>query len=147
VVYIDHDGWLLYQQERNFTTFAAKQWQPELSIQYFIDARQQLFASQQWIGIKAREQDFYLVPEKSGDLIPISRPPGPSDDFSLSQLNLQLRYRWEIAPLSDLFVVYTKLAYQVAPLATFDFGSLFNDAYDEPISNLFVIKIRYRFGS
>jgi hypothetical protein len=146
-VYFDRDGWLLYQQDDNFTTFKAKQWQPEASVEYFINARQQLRASLQWVGIKAREQKFYLIPAQPGALIPTSKPPGPSDDFSLSQLNLQLRYRWEIAPLSDLYVVYTKLAYQVAPLETSDWGSLFNDAYDEPISNVFVVKIRYRFGS
>jgi Domain of unknown function (DUF5916) len=147
VVYTDHNGWLLYQQERNFTTFAAKQWEPQLSVEYFIDARQQLRASLQWVGIKAREQDFYLVPEDPGSLIHTPKPPGPSDDFSLSQINFQLRYRWELAPLSDLFVVYTRLAYQVAPLEASDFGSLFNTAYDEPLSNVFVVKLRYRFGS
>ena len=33
---------------------------------------------------------------------------GDSSDFSISRATLQLRYRWEIAPLSDLFVVYTR---------------------------------------
>jgi hypothetical protein len=28
------------------------------------------------------------------------------DDFSLSQLGFQIRYRYELAPLSDLYVVY-----------------------------------------
>ncbi len=147
VEYFDRDGWLVYQQGRNFTTFSAKQIQPKASIEYFISARQQLRASLQWVGIRAREQDFYLVPDDPGALIPTPKPPGATDDFSISQISFQLRYRWELAPLSDLFVVYTRLSNQVAPLGGSDFGSLFNDAYDEPLSNVFVVKIRYRIGS
>jgi hypothetical protein len=146
-VYLDRDGWLLWQQDTNFTTFSADQWQPEASIEYFISSKQQLRASLQWVAIEAREQNFFLVPAKPGRLIPTTKPPGPSDDFSISQISFQVRYRWEIAPLSDLFVVYTRLADRVAPLDESDYGNLFNDAYDEPISDVFVVKIRYRLGS
>ena len=31
-----------------------------------------------------------------------------SDDFAISRMSFQARYRWEIAPLSDLFFVYTR---------------------------------------
>jgi hypothetical protein len=146
-VYFNRDGWLLHQEDANFTTFSADQWQPEAHIEYFISARQQLRASLQWVAIEAREQDFYLVPDKPGRLIPTTKPPGPSDDFSISQISFQVRYRWEIAPLSDLFIVYTRLADRVAPLENAGYGNLFNDAYDEPISDVFVVKIRYRLGS
>jgi hypothetical protein len=39
------------------------------------------------------------------------------------------------------------LADRVAPLENSDYGNLFNDAYDEPVSDVFVVKIRYRLGS
>ena len=147
VTYWDRHGWLLHQEDANFTTFDAEQWQPKISIEYFITARQQLRASLQWVGIKAEEKDFYLVPDRPGDLIPTTKPPGPSDDFSLSQMSLQIRYRWEIAPLSDIFLVYTRLADQDTALGDRDFGDIFRDAYDAPLENVIVAKIRYRFGS
>ncbi len=147
VKYWDRHGWLLHQEDANFTTFDAEQWQPKVSIEYFISARQQLRASLQWVGIKAEEKGFYLVPSRPGDLIPTAKPPGPADDFSLSQMSLQIRYRWEIAPLSDVFLVYTRLADQGAALGDRDFSDIFEDAYDAPLANVFVAKIRYRFGS
>jgi hypothetical protein len=145
--YLDRDGWLLHQEDANFTTFDAEQWEPSFNVDYFISARQRFRVALQWIGIKAREQDFYLIPENPGDLIETSKPPGPTDDFSVSQLSYQVRYRWEIAPLSDLYVVYTRLADQSRLLHDASFSDLFNDAYHGPIGDLLVFKIRYRFGS
>ncbi len=147
VSYQNRDGWLLHQGDDNFTTFQAEQWLPRFNTDYFISARQQFRISLQWVGIKAKEDRFYRIPTNPGDLIPTDKPAGPSDSFSFSQINLQLRYRWEIAPLSDIFVVYTRLSDQRAPLGDSGFGDIFSNAYNEPLANLLVFKIRYRFGT
>jgi hypothetical protein len=145
--YRDRDGWLLHQGGRNMTTFKAEQWTPTLDAEYFISAKQQFRISLQWVGIKAREQEFYVVPLEPGDLIEVAKPPGPADDFSVSQLSFQARYRWELAPLSDLFVVYTRLASQGAILGSEAFEDLFDNAWNDPIGDSFVVKFRYRLGS
>jgi Domain of unknown function (DUF5916)/Carbohydrate family 9 binding domain-like len=145
--YQDRDGWLLHQGAENFTTFRTEQWVPKLTVDYFLSARQQFRVSLQWVGIRAKEDEFFLIPDAPGDLIQTTKPPGPSDSFSLSQISLQARYRWEIAPLSDIFVVYTRLADQGAALGNSDFSDIFTNSYNAPLANLLVIKIRYRFGS
>ncbi len=120
---------------------------PAVNLDYFISAQQRFRLSLQWFGIKAREKEFYLIPDRPGDLIASPKPPGPTDDFAFSQLSFQMRYRWEIAPLSDLFIVYTRTADQGRALGNASFSDLFTDAYDTPLGNLLVFKIRYRFGS
>lgn len=145
VRHVDRDGWLLHQEDRNFTTFDTEQWEIELSSDYFLSARQQFRASMQWVGIRAAEDEFYLVPNEPGDLIPVTKPPGPDDSFTISDMTLQVRYRWEIAPLSDLFVVYTRIVDDSGPLKSF--SDVFSDGYDNPIGDFFVVKLRYRFGS
>ena len=64
---------------------------------------------------------------------------------------LQLRYRWELAPLSDLFVVYSRgAALSLDASARRDatgFDDLFDSAWNDPILDQLVIKLRYRFGS
>jgi len=147
VEYQDRDGWLLHQEASNFTTFKAEQWIPKLIVDYFLSAKQQFRVSLQWVGIKAKEDEFFLIPAKPGDLIATVKPAGPPDSFSLSQISLQARYRWEIAPLSDIFVVYTRLADQDAALGDSGFSEIFSNSYDAPLANILVIKIRYRFGS
>jgi hypothetical protein len=113
----------------------------------FFTARQQLRWTLQWAGIDADEYKFYQVPAADGDLIEMNKGSGePSDDFTISRLTTQLRYRWEIAPLSDLFVVYTRGG-NLPSRSDDGFGDLFHDALTDPIIDLFVIKLRYRFGN
>jgi hypothetical protein len=140
-------GWLLHQRSRDFSTFDADEWQTRFNLNFFFSARQQLRASLQWVGIKAVEDARFSIPERAGRLIPVARDAdAPARDFSISSLNVQLRFRWEIAPLSDLFVVYTRNG-NLRGLADAGFRSMFSDAFDDPIAEQLVIKLRYRLGS
>ena len=88
----------------------------------------------------------YRIPESAGDRDPASD--ANLIDFSVSQVSLQARYRWELAPLSDLFVVYTRQSNQAALLMDHDFGDVFQNSYCSlPLTDAFVVKLRYRFGS
>ena len=95
------------------------------------------------------EDQFYNLPRhlptKNRDLVKVAKPVGPTDSFGLSQLNFQLRYRWQIAPLSDLFVVYTKGDNRRSALMQFD--EMFENSWDNPLGSQLVVKLRYRFGS
>jgi hypothetical protein len=120
-------GWLLHQEDRNMTAFDSEEWQPELSMDFFLSARQELRMKIQWVGIKAFENRFYQVPELPGDLIEVDKPNATPDDFTISSMNFQLRYRWQIAPLSDLYLVYTRNGYDDTPRA--NFSELFENAW------------------
>ena len=146
VRYRDRQGWLLHQENRNFTTFDATQWQPRLGIEYYFSARQQLRISAQWVAIKAREDEFFLVSETPDDLIPTRKPRGRPDDFALSDMVIQARYRWELAPLSDLFVVYTRTSDVGFALRDESFNDLLDRSWNQPIVDQLVVKLRYRFG-
>ena len=151
IKYFDREGWLLHQGGDLFATFEARQWLPNVAVEYFFSARQQIRLSMQWVGIRGKEQDFFRIPATPSDLIDIAKPSGPgalpSYDFSVSQYAFQLRYRWEIAPLSDIFLVYTRQADQRTLLNDNTFNDVFDNAWRDPLENIFVFKIRYRFGS
>ncbi len=141
------NGWLVHQGDRDFTTFSGTDLQPRLAVDYFITAKQQFRLTMQWAGITADEEDFYLVPESAGSLITrLKDPSAGTDDFTISRMTAQARYRWEIGPLSDLFVVYTRGS-NLDNRIDDDFGSLLVDALSEPIIDVLVVKLRYRFGS
>jgi hypothetical protein len=145
VTYLDRNGWLLHQERQNFTAFQAIQWRGDLNLDYFLTARQQFRLAMQWVGIKAHEDEFFYLPTDHRDLVPVNKPAGPTDSFGLSQLNFQLRYRWQIAPLSDLFVVYTKGDNRRGMLDTFD--EQFSESWNNPLGDQLVIKLRYRLGT
>jgi hypothetical protein len=145
VVHRQRNGWLLHQRLLNFSTFDADEWQVRFAVDFFFTARQQLRANLQWVGIKATEDERFLIPQRPTRLIPIARN-GPARDFSISSVNLQLRYRWEIAPMSDLFVVYTRNG-SLRGMADASFRTMFSDAFEDPVGEQLVVKLRYRLGS
>jgi hypothetical protein len=146
VAHNDREGWLLHQEDENFTTFDATQWRPEFSFEIFPNARQQLRLTFQWVGIRAKEDEFFTLPDGTTELIPGPKPPGPTDSFSTSDLNFQIRYRWQIAPLSDLFIVYTK-GDSSDHDGLVEFDDLFQDSWNNPLGDMLVIKLRYRIGT
>ena len=143
--YRERDAWLVWQGDRDFATFETREWRPRVNFDYFISAKQQLRLAAQWVGIQAQERDFFLVPERTGDLIEVADPNPEPDDFTISRLNLQLRYRWELAPLSELFVVYT-LNGEDDTLGA-GFNDLLANAYNDPVGEQLVVKLRYRLGT
>jgi hypothetical protein len=145
VQYKDRNGWLLHQDDGYFTAFDAEQWQPRLGLEYYPTSRQQLRLTMQWVGIRAMEERFFYLPDGTTTLIEGPKPPGDSDDFSISQLNVQLRYRWQIAPLSDLFIVYTKGDSRQTSLMSY--GDMLENNWNDPLGDMLVVKLRYRLGS
>ena len=143
--YRKRTGWLLWQEDRNLTTFDSYEWRPRINLDYFLTAKQQLRFSAQWVGIKASERDFYLVPERVTRPQQVDKPDAIDDDFAIANVNLQLRYRWEIAPLSELSVVYTLNGAQTASQGSFE--DLLTQAYDEPVGEQLIVKLRYRLGT
>ena len=145
--YRDSRGWVLYMGDRKFNRFYSEQVSQLVSLDYFLSARQQFRATLQWTGINASERDFWQLPDDMGPLVVRSVDPlEDSSDFTISRMTAQLRYRWEIAPLSDLFVVYTRGS-NVPSLGHADFDKLFRESLSDPIVDVLVIKLRYRFGS
>ena len=136
---------MLHQQEKDFTSFFHQKWETEFKLNYFINAKQQLSLNLQWVGIQAHENKFYVIDADRYRLNEISKPYSESDNFSISDLSLQLRYRWQIAPLSDVYFVVTKSGSNTAKYTAFN--DLAEDTFDNPLSDEIILKIRYRFGS
>lgn len=143
--YKRRDGWLVYQGGNNFGAYNGIDMQPSLELNWFMAPRHQLRFSLQWAGVRVDEQGFYAVPAGDGRLRPAART-RPDHDFTVSLLTAQLRYRWEIAPLTDLFVVYNR-GNRLPFRADDSFRDLFSDALDDPLVDSLVVKLRYRFGN
>jgi hypothetical protein len=66
------------------------------------------------------------------------------DDFSVSNLGFQIRYRYELAPLSYLYVVYGRGGYGEN---IFSEGTtrLLGDSFDLRDDEQLLVKLSYRF--
>jgi hypothetical protein len=148
VVLEESNGWLLHRSDQEFTRYNATTWRPNIDISYFLSARQQFKVVAQWIGIKAFERDRWRIESDGGHLISTATPASEkgSRDFSISRLSFQARYRWELAPLSDLFVVYTRGS-NVGSDINKNFMEQLQDSWDEALVDSLIIKLRYRIGN
>ena len=143
--YRQRNGWLVYQGARNFGAYTGSEWQPKMALNWYISPSHQIKLSFQWLGVKANEEGFYSVPEGGGVLVSADRTLD-NHDFTVSRLTAQVRYRWEIAPLTDLFIVYNR-GNQLPSQVGSNFESLLTDSFSDPVIDSFIAKLRYRFGN
>ena len=148
--YRDRNGWLVYQGDRDLGRFDASEWQPSFDINWFVAPGHQVRWNFQWAGVRAVERGFYSIPTGDGKLSGITGIRG-TNDFDLGLLTTQIRYRWEIAPLTDFYLVYNRGNTYNEVLGLGDpetgIGDLFSRSYEKPIIDSFVAKLRYRFGN
>ena len=145
--YTDREALLVHKGSGSYTSFESHQWAPRLEMNYFLNAWQQLRFTLQWTALKAFEDRFWQVDSQNLDFLqPVAKSDEDSDNFTISRLTFQARYRWEIAPLSDLFVVYTRGSN--LPTDSFEtFQDLLMQSWTDTIVDTLAIKLRYRFGS
>ena len=143
--YRDRHGWIVYQGGRNFGRFDAGDVQPAVKLNWFLAPAHQLNFTLQWAGVRADDRGFFAVPAGDGRLVPATRL-RPTNDFTVSLLTMQARYRWEIAPLTDLYLVYNR-GNTLPNAVDASFSDLFDDGIRHPIINSLVAKLRWRFGN
>ena len=142
ILYIKRDAWVLWQHGRHFESFETEQWSPRVRFDAFFSARQQLRIQAEWTGIKSHGTERLLI-DARGELAPSGLATGR---FAISRVTVQVRYRWQIAPLSDLFVVYNRSGSVFAADTARSFSELLAEAFDEPQGEAVLVKLRYRFG-
>lgn len=141
------DGWLRYRGRGSYTRFES--WGPRLGLssEYFVGPLQQVRFDLQWQSLQGKGLEFYTVPNGSTKLVSTGEATSERrDDFAVSQIKLQIRYRWEIAPMSDVFLVYTKTA-SMRGMTNNSTGETLFDLLRDADNENFAAKFRYRFGS
>lgn len=143
--FADRSGWIVHQGGRNFGAFDANEWRPAIDVNWYIAPGHQLRWNLQWAGVRATDKGFFSIPQGDGDLVTAVRAQD-NYDFNVSRLTTQLRYRWEIAPLTDFYLVYNR-GNSLRLLDEYDVLDLFDESLQEPVIDTVVAKLRYRFGN
>lgn len=146
------DDWLLWQGGHLFGTYRAKRLDLDFRLDWIPAPRHELRIKWQWIGIDARPRRAY-VNDADGRLLPIAvtlanlQPPpgnGRVEPFTVNSLGLQIRYRYELGPQSELFLVYGRGGYDVRADDGRGVAQLFGDLGEVRDADQFLIKFRYR---
>lgn len=132
--------WLVWQQDTLFGSFDERAAQLSAGFNWIMTNRHELRLKLQAIGLDAELRQAYRV-DPAGTAIPTAEA---VDDFSVRTLGLQIRYRYEIAPLSYLYVVYGRGGFDQTPSSE---GSdrLLRDSFDLRDDEQLLVKVSYRF--
>ena len=103
--------------------------------------RQEVRLKFQWIGIDAAVLNSYSLNDKGR--LEISGIDSAS--FSLSDTALQLRYRYQLAPLSDVFLVYSRGGFYGTQTGDEGAVTLFESGWRGVNVESLIFKVRYRF--
>ena len=132
--------WLVWQQDTLFGSFERHQTNVSAGFTWIMTNRHELRLKLQAIGLDARLRGAYRV-GGNGRAVASNEP---VDDFSVRNLGLQIRYRYELAPLSYLYVVYGRGGYAMDDQAR-DTGDVFGRSLALRDDEQLLVKLSYRF--
>lgn len=120
----------------------AEQWKPSLAVSYFFSAKQQLKLSLQALTRKDYGVHRYGV-TKEGKLVAQDQDVQILDS-GVNSMAFQVKYRHEVGPLSDFYVVYARdaLLFNLFESA----GENLSASFDQPKEEKLTLKLRYRFS-
>ena len=141
---LQHDpDWLLWQHDNLVGTFRSDMVFANAGVTWLVDQKQELRVRLEALGLDARASQAFRV-QDDGTPLAVDEP---LEDFALRNLGFQVRYRYELAPLSYLYVAYVRggSLYEQG-MGPFDSaGRLLADAFDLRDSEQLLVKLSYRF--
>ena len=134
-------NWLNWVNDNLLATYDRKQRRTTASVQWVEGTKHELRVKAQMLAFTARNPKAYLG-DTYGNLNPyqFSLPP-----ITVSQLAFQIRCRYERKPLAYLYVVYTKGGRVSMNDEEDSLHELYKRPWNDPQSDNFTIKVRYRF--
>jgi hypothetical protein len=132
--------WLIWQRDNLIGSYKGREWHLSAGLNWNIGSKQELRVKLQALAVDAQALGAYRV-APAGDAIASD---DAIDDFSLSNLGFQVRYRYELAPLSYLYVVYGRGGFDRNDYSD-DVGQLLNDSFELRDDEQLLVKLSYRF--
>ena len=134
------DDWMIWQEGNKLNSFKRNELTTNIDFNATIDDKQELTLRFQWVALNAKATNNYTV-DTQGDLVIVEEK---ANDFSVSDTAIQLRYRYEIAPLSNVYIVYSRGGRTTLGEEQ-SFSSLFSPGWDKRDGDNLSLKVRYQF--
>ena len=137
----EEKNWLNWLDANLLATYERKQRTSVFELEWFKNNQHELRIKAQLVAFTGRNPIPYLGNEK-GKLMPIDISISP---ITISELAFQVRYRYEIMPLSYLYLVYSKGGRVSADDEEDNLSNLYRRPWNNPEKENFTVKLRYRF--
>jgi hypothetical protein len=132
--------WLVWQEANLIGAFDGREFSLDAGLNWIPGNRHELRVKLQAIAIGASIKQAYRV-SPAGEAIPSG---DVIDDFSVRNLGFQIRYRYEIGPLSYLYVVYGRGGFEQDDSGLRG-GRALRDSFSLRDDEQLLVKLSYRF--
>ena len=137
--YQTQSNWSVWRTDNLFGYYDKEMISSGINLDWFIGDRQEIRLKGKIYGIKANQARAYRA-DSSGYL---NASNDSLDPFELSETAFQVRYKYQFAPLSDLYVVYTRGGkYNFSRENSFE--KIYSGAWSNQNLDKFIVKLRYK---
>lgn len=130
-------NWWIWQDNNYINTYERDKFVTSVDINAQFNDKHELRIKFQWLSLAAEGEKPFIVSENGN----LEEQLGDVEDFSLSDTALQIRYRYELGPLSNIYLVYSRGALYQGNKKQNVFGA-FSEGWDERQGDNFLIKVR-----
>ena len=139
IEYQTQSNWSVWRTDNLFGYYDKEMISSGINLDWFIGDRQEIRLKGKIYGIKANQARGYRA-DSSGYL---NASNDSLDPFELSETAFQVRYKYQFAPLSDLYVVYTRGGkYNFSRENSFE--KIYSGAWSNQNLDKFIVKLRYK---
>ena len=133
--------WLNWIDSNHLATYDLNQRIVSLNLNWFKGVKHEIRLKSQFVALEAKRPKS-LFTDVNGVLFDSSKKVNP---FSSGINSFQIRYKYEIAPLSNIYIVYTRGGEVYEEDDERSFSDIFSDPWKNPDNEIFSLKIRLKF--
>ena len=133
--------WLIWTEDNKFGLYDSEQDTVSIGLNWFSGNRHEIRLKSQFVALQA-DNPQSLISDNGGYLY-------DSDDlikpFTQGVVSFQVRYKYEIAPLSYLYLVYSKGGSSYDEDEDYSKSDIFNQPWNNPSDEVYSIKFRLKY--
>ena len=133
--------WLIWTEDNKFGLYDSEQDTVSIGLNWFSGNRHEIRLKSQFVALQA-DNPQSLISDNGGYLY-------DSDDlikpFTQGVVSFQVRYKYEIAPLSYLYLVYSKGGTSYDEDEDYSKSEIFNQPWNNPSDEVYSIKFRLKY--
>ncbi len=133
--------WLIWSEDNKFGLYDSQQDTVSFGLNWFSGNKHEVRLKSQFVALQA-DNPRSLVSDKQGYLYDSNESLKP---FTQGVVSFQIRYKYEIAPLSYIYLVYSKGGSNFEEDENYSKSEIFNQPWNNPSDEVYSIKFRLKY--
>ena len=133
--------WLIWSEDNKFGLYDSQQDTVSVGLNWFSGNKHEVRLKSQFVALQA-DNPRSLVSDKQGYFYASNESLKP---FTQGVVSFQIRYKYEIAPLSYIYLVYSKGGSNFEEDENYSKSEIFNQPWNNPSDEVYSIKFRLKY--